>query len=137
MPSELKLHAHHDGDMRVVATARGQSVTMDYPLTSPETAGMTPLETLLAAVAGCATNTIALLLARSGQSLTGFETEVTAQRRDEHPTVLTSISVEFVLHGQVDEAIAARIIDQAQHKLCPVWAMIQPTTPISVTWRVV
>jgi len=137
MPSELKLHAHHDGDMRVMATARGHSLTMDYPLTSPETAGMTPLETLLAAVAGCATNTIALLLTRSGQSLTGLETQVTAQRRDEHPTVLTSIDVEFVLHGGVDAVVAEKVIDQAQHKLCPVWAMIQPTTPITVSWRVV
>jgi len=136
MPSELTLRAHHDGDMRVVATARGHSVTMDYPLTSPETAGMTPLETLLAAVAGCATNTIALLLARSGQSLRAMDTMVTAQRRDEHPTVLTSIGVEFVLHGEVDTVVAERVIEQAQHKLCPVWAMIQPTTPITVSWRV-
>ena len=136
MPSELHVQTRHDGEMRVVASARGHQMTMDYPLKSPETVGMTPLETLLAAVGGCATNTVALLLARAGQAPAGLELELPAQRRDEHPTVLTALSVVFVVRGQVDETVLAQVIDQAHHKLCPVWAMVQPTTPITTSWRI-
>ena len=138
MPSELTIHAAWEGGMRVSAGDGEHSVTVDYPLEpGQQVAGLTPLKMLLAAVAGCAGNTVALLLKKRDQPLEGLELTVRGPRRDEHPTVITDIAVEFVLHGDgIDPEIARHCITLADEKLCPVWAMIRPGTPITSSFRI-
>lgn len=138
MPSVLVIDAKYEGGMRVAAHDGEHSVLMDYPLQPDQpVAGMTPLKLLLSSLAGCIGNTLPLLLSKRGQHLTGLQVRVRAQRRDEHPTVLTSIEVELVLHGHdLDPEIVAHAVALAEEELCPVWAMIRPTTPITATHRI-
>lgn len=138
MPTELAIDATYEGGMCVSACDGEHSVLMDYPLQpGQQTAGMTPLKLLLSSLAGCMGNTLSLLLSRRDQQLTGLQVGVRAQRRDEHPTVLTSIEVELVLHGDdLDPEIVAHAVELAEEKLCPVWAMIRPATPVTTTWRI-
>jgi putative redox protein len=137
MPSELTVHAVHKGDMRIAATAGSHTLLMDYPLKGEEPAGMKPLEVLLSSLAGCVGSTVALFLKRARQPVSGVEVNVRALRRDEHPTVLTDISVEYVISGTgVEPAVVERTIAAADEKLCPVFAMLKPGTRISTSWRV-
>ncbi len=138
MPSELAIHATYEGGMRVSAGDGEHSVLMDYPLQQDQpVAGMTPLKLLLASLAGCIGNTLPLLLSRRDQHLTDLRVGVRAQRRDEHPTVLTSIEVALVLHGEdLDPEVVARAVALAEERLCPVWAMIRSATPITTTCRI-
>jgi putative redox protein len=138
MPTELVIDADYEGGMRVSAHDGDHSVLMDYPLQAGQpVAGMTPLKVLLSSLAGCIGNTLPLLLSKRNQHLTGLQVRVRAQRRDEHPTVLTSIEVELVLHGtNLDREIVAQAVTLAEEKLCPVWAMIRPATPITTTYRI-
>jgi putative redox protein len=138
MPSELVVRAEYQGDMRVTAGDGEHAVTMDYPLQAgQDLAGLTPLKLLLASLCGCAGNTVPMLLKKRDQRLRALEVTATGTRREEHPTVLTSIDVEFVLHGDLDPEVVAHCIAIADEKLCPVWAMLRAGTPITTSYRIV
>jgi putative redox protein len=139
MTSELLVRSEYEGGMRVRARSGPHEVLTDYPLPGApaELQGMRPLELLLASLSACAASTVALLLARMKEPAQGLEVQARATRRDEHPTVLTSIHLEFVVKGNgVSEASVARALAQAGEHLCPVWAMLKPGTPISTSIRV-
>lgn len=97
--------------MRVSAGTDGHTVQMDYPLKPGENlTGLTPLQLLLASLAGCSANTLmAVLVRRMQQPVRGMEVHARGVRRDEHPTVLTEIALEFVLRGSgIDPASVER-----------------------------
>jgi len=139
MPSELHVHASHEGGMRFSATTGRHSLTLDYPLAPDESgAGPTPLQALLASLAVCSGSTVGLVLTQMKQPFTGLDVEARALRRDEHPTVLTEISLEFIVRGPgVDPGVVQRALDVAETRLCPVWAMLKPGTAITASCRVV
>ena len=76
MPTELRLQAEHQGDMRWIAAAGGHAILMDYPIPAGPGEGMKPLEVLLASLAGCAGNTLVLLLKRSGQPVSAMSIDI-------------------------------------------------------------
>jgi putative redox protein len=136
--SELMVTASFKGGMKVDAEADGHRVRMDYPIPPQDTSeGFTPLQLLLASLAGCAGNVVPLLLQRMRQPLEGLRMNVRAQRRVEHPTVLTEIAVEFVLQGPgLDPGRVELAIRQAEEQLCPVWDMIRKAAPIRTSFRI-
>jgi putative redox protein len=138
MPTEMTVHAEYAGGMKVTATNGKHTLITDYPLApGQEAAGFRPMELLLVALAACAGSTVGLLLGRSKQPLEGLEVSVRAERRDEHPTVFNAIAMELLLRGAgLDRAVVERVIAQAEEKLCPVWAMLKASTPITTTWVV-
>jgi putative redox protein len=124
--------------MRFDATSGDHAVTIDYPLPADAcVAGMTPLQLLLASLAACSGSTLALLLKRMGQTVDGLEVTARGTRRDQHPTVLTQISLEFEVRGS---GIAPEMVEHAlrvaEDQLCPVWAMLKGGTPITTSWNV-
>ena len=124
--------------MRFTATAGEHEVTIDYPMQRDETvAGPTPLQLLLASLAACSGSTVALVLRRMEQPFETLEVHVRGRRRDEHPTVITDIDLEFVVSGtDVEVAAIERALKIAEDQLCPVWAMLKVGTPIRATFRV-
>jgi putative redox protein len=139
MPTEAHVHAVHEGGMRISAGDGTYSIAMDYPMpgADAEPVGITPLKTLLASLAGCSGNALAVLLAKMHQPVDGIEVDVRAVRRDEHPTVYTEIALEFLVRGNgVDPAAVERAVGLADEQICPVWAMLKPGTSISASWRV-
>ena len=136
MPTEIVMHAKHQGGMRVLADAGEHQVQMDYPI-APGNAGLTPLQLLLASLAGCAVSTLAALLRKGGQPVEGLEARVRGLRREEHPTVFTEIAMEFVLRGNgIDRAVVDRALAQAEQRVCPVWAMLKAGTQITASVRI-
>lgn len=138
MPTELRVHAVHEGGLRMRATNGPYTVTTDYPVTpNAQAAGFKPMELLLASLAACAGSVVASLLARLHQPVRGVEVEALGQRRDEHPTVFTAIALEFVVRGEgVEPSAVERAIAHAD-RLCPVLAMLTPGTPVTTSFRIV
>jgi putative redox protein len=139
VPSELTVRASYRGGMRFEAACGDHTVAIDYPLPADATVtGMTPLQLLLSSLAACSGSTLALLLKRMGQEPDSLEVTARGSRRDEHPTVLTSIQLEFELSGNaVTEDSVRKALAVAEDQLCPVWAMLKAGTPISASFRVV
>jgi putative redox protein len=133
--ADLTVRAVHLGEMLVDVHVREQTLKMDYPAgpgVSP-----TPLEVLLASLAACAANTLNLVLCRKmGAAVESLEVEARAERREEHPTVLTAIELVYHLRA---ESLVPEMVDRAvriaEDQLCPVLAMLRPGTQISSCWR--
>jgi putative redox protein len=138
MHQELSVHAVRESGMCFTASTGQHSVCLDYPLGPGATAGPTPLEMLLTSLAVCAGSTLALVLERMKQPLTGLAVEARGKRREEHPTVLTEIALDFVITGAgTDPDRVAQALKVAEEQLCPVWAMLKGGTPITATFHLV
>lgn len=135
MATELTIHAVHQGGMRFTAGNGTHEVEVDYPLQpgDPGT-GLRSLELLLASLATCAGNTLALVLGQMKQPIAGLEVDARAARREEHPTVLTGIHLAFAVHGEgVDRAAVEKAVTVAESQLAPVWIMVEAAAPITTS----
>ncbi len=139
MTTELSVHAVHLGGMRVLAGTASHKVLMDYPLQPGETGeGLTPLQMLLASLAACSANSVMVILKKMNQPIAGLEVEAHGLRREEHPTVLTGISLEFLVKGSgVAPDAVARSLKLSEEKICPVWNMLKGKTPITTSVQIV
>jgi putative redox protein len=127
--------------MEFAITDGEHKVTVDYPLPGVPGAqgglqGMTPLRLLLASLAGCSGSSVAALLRRDGQPVDRVEVEARGQRREEHPTVITDIALDFTVYGGVDPARVEHAIALSESTICPVWAMVKAGTPITSSFTV-
>jgi putative redox protein len=135
---EYSVEAVHQEGLRFVATAGSHSVTTDYPLKADDVgAGQRPLEMLLASLASCAGGALVVLLRRGGHRVGGLTVRARGVRRSEHPTVFTEIALEFVVCGNLERSVVAEALEQSEARVCPVWAMLKPATPISSSFRIV
>lgn len=138
MARDLCVRAVREQGMHFVVDTGQHSVHLDYPLGPGGTEGPTPLEMLLAALASCAGGTLALLLGRANTPPDGMDVEARGTRSEEHPTVLTHVDLEFVVHGaDLQPETIARSLKLAEEQLCPVWAMLRPGTVIDHSFRIV
>jgi putative redox protein len=136
MRVDLSVLARHFGEMRVNVDVRGHNLSMDYPATGGK--DPTPLEVLLASLAACAANTLNMVLCRKmGAKVTSLDVEAKAQRREEHPTLLTKIELVYHLRG---DGLAPEMVDRAlriaEDQLCPVLAMLRPGVEIGSSWQI-
>jgi len=130
MRADLTVRAVHREDMRIDVYVRDRILSMDYP--SRPGADPTPLEVLLASLAACAGNTLNMVLRRKiGAKLDSLEVEARAERREEHPTVLTAIELVYHLRGEIAPEVLNRAIRLAEDQLCPVLAMLRQGTKIT------
>jgi len=137
MPVELTIHAVHQGGMRFTAGNGTHEVQVDYPLQPGDPGiGLRSLELLLASLATCAGNTVALVLDQMQQPITGLEVDARASRREEHPTVLTDIHLAFAVHGAgLERAAVEKAVTDAGSQLAPVWIMVEAGTPVTTSVR--
>jgi uncharacterized OsmC-like protein len=136
MRTDLCVRAEQLGEMRVDVHVRQQVLAMDYPARD---GGLpTPLEVLLASLAACAANTLALVLRRKmGVTVDALEVEARAERRAGHPTVLTEIELGYCVGAAaLDQDTLDRALRTAEDMLCPVLAMLRPGTKITSTARI-
>lgn len=135
MRTDLTVRAKHLGEMRVDAHVREHILPMNYPAVAGKSP--TPLEVLLASLAACAANTLHLVLCRKmGVKLDSLEVEVRAERRAEHPTVLTTIELVYHIRAEsLNSETVEEALREAEGRLCPVLAMLRPGTEITSSWR--
>ena len=86
-----------------------------------------PVQVVLAAVAGCSGMDVISLLRKKRQQVTGYEIEVTAERRDEHPRAFTRIEILHRVRGHdVSPAAVEDAIRLSDTRYCSVHAMLEP-----------
>lgn len=133
---EYIAEAVHEDGMRFHVTAGSHSVETDYPLQAAEVgSGPRPLELLLGSLASCAGGSVIALLRRAGQPVGRLKVSAKGRRRAEHPTVFTDIALEFVVCGKADLGAVTRAVEQSESLICPVWAMLKPSTNITTSIR--
>src|SRR5262245_20847808 len=77
----------------------GYTVYMDATAAAGGGKGLTPMELVLIGLAGCSAMDVIAILRKKRQPVEGLEVRVHGWRREEHPTVFTSINLEYLVHG--------------------------------------
>lgn len=137
MASEIVTEVVHRGGMRFDGISRsGKTVELDFAPPGEPVEGYTPLELLLASLAACSGQVTAGLLKRMGQEVAGFRVVARGEKKDIHPTVLTSVALTFEFTGgRLEPASVERALALSEERYCPVWAMLKASVPIKAEFR--
>lgn len=136
MAQEMQVSARWETGWRFEAeTGTGFRVALDGA--EPHTA-MSPMETLLVALASCTGVSVISVLQKMRQDVTGYELRVSGVRAETHPKVFVEIAVEhrFTGHNLRPESVA-RAIELSETRYCGVEAMLSKTAHIIHTYSLV
>lgn len=118
-----------------VETGAGQH---RLPLDGDGQAGPSPMDLLVAGLAGCTGMDVVATLRKMRQDVAGLEVAVHGTRQEEHPRVYREIHVEYVISGRhVREAAVRRAIALSETKYCGVGATLAQTATITTAFRIV
>ncbi len=138
MAKEVHADVVFKGGMRFngVSGRSGRSVEIDFAAEGEDVDGFVPLELLLASLSSCSGQVVVGLLKRMGQEVQDLLVHAKGTKREIHPTVLTSIELDFEFRGgRVDGPSVEKAIALSEERFCPVWAMLKPVVPIKTTHR--
>lgn len=113
------------GGLRVeVVTESGFPIAFDAAEAGTTQSAPSPIETVLAALAGCTSMDVVSILRKKRQRATSYEIAVTGEKADEHPRVYTRIVIEHRVAGDVVPEALRRSIELSATHYCPVSAML-------------
>lgn len=98
--------------------------------------GLSPMDNLLAAAAGCTAMDVISILRKMRQDVDTYRVEASGSKREEHPRVFTDLSFSHFFSGDLSAESAARAIELSITRYCPVNAMLRATAPIACRYSV-
>ena len=109
----------------------GHSILIDN--TSKEGAtGVSPMETVLMAVAGCSGIDVVSILKKQRQTITDFKAEVEGERvQVDDAKPFKHIKVIFKLEGDIDPKKAQKAAELSFEKYCSVSKTLEPNVDVS------
>ncbi len=125
----LEVTTRWEGDLRFVArnTAQGE-----VKMGSGEPERLSPMEMLLAGLAGCSAVDVVLILQKKRVPLVRFEVAVRGERRDEHPRVYTHIHMIYRFWADgLRPKDAEQAIRLSHEKYCSASAMLGAVAEIT------
>lgn len=85
----------------------------------PDKQAGSPMEFLLAGVAGCTAVDIVLILQKQRQKVTGVEVEASGTRAEEYPMVYTDVDLLYIIRGEdIDPKAVEKAIELSEEKYC-------------------
>ncbi|AQY21862.1 OsmC family protein [Riemerella anatipestifer] len=127
---KITLNRINDDFLFECTNSAGNSILLDNT-SQPNPKGVSPMETMLMAVAGCSGIDMVSILKKQRQNLTSFKAEVEGTRvpiDDAKP--FKSISVKFLLQGEIDEKKALKAAQLSFEKYCSVSKTLEPNVGI-------
>ena len=88
--------------------------------------GLTPMELILAGVAGCIGIDVTMLLGKNLENITKIDIQTEGSRRKEMPTSFTEIKTTFIVEGEIDTQRFWKAIRLGHKKYCAVSASLKP-----------
>lgn len=136
MAQELEIRARHVAGLQFIAeTETGHTVLLD---THEHNTGVTPMEMLLASLAGCSGISIISILQKKQQNVTHYEVRVHGKRAETHPQVFTEITVEHILTGHnIKPAAVERAVELAETRYCSVSVMLSKVVQLKHSYRII
>jgi len=102
-----------------------------------ENSAARPMEFLAIGLAGCTGMDVISILQKKKQAVTDFQVQIHAQRVDEHPKVISSAVIEYLISGKdVEEAAVLRAIELSAEKYCPAQAMLGKAFPMQLVYKI-
>jgi putative redox protein len=96
-----------------------------------------PVQAVLGATGGCSGMDVISILRKQRQQVTGYEIEITAERREEHPRAFTRIDILHRVRGHdVSPAAVEEAIRLSDTKYCSVHAMLAPAVTMTSRFEI-
>lgn len=140
MSTDTTLHATLTTGTRFqIETPSGHHLTLDTTGQSPEQPSTaSPMETLLAALAGCSGISMLSILRKKRQNITHYEVHVCGTQAETYPHVFTEIRVEHILTGHaLQEEATQRALQLTEERYCSISVMLSKTTTLTQTFRII
>ena len=128
---------HHEGGMRFrTETGTGRAIRFGDHAEDEE---LSPVETVLAALAACSAMDVVSIALKKRQSFRRYDITVAGEQRDAYPQVFTRIDIVHEVEGdEVSTEAIRRCIELSAGKYCPVNAMLAAgATEIHHGYRIV
>ncbi|WP_343663472.1 OsmC family protein [Chryseobacterium mucoviscidosis] len=127
---KISLNRINDDFLFECTNSQGNSILLDNT-TQPGAKGVSPMESVLMAVAGCSGIDVVSILKKQRQEITDFKAEVEGERipiDDAKP--FKSIKVKFLLKGNIDPKKAQKAAQLSFEKYCSVSKTLEPNVEI-------
>jgi putative redox protein len=99
--------------------------------------GISPMELLLAGLAGCTGMDIASILTKQRQPFVDLKGKVRGKRATDYPMVFTELEVTYLLWGEnIDTKAVERAIQLSEEKYCSVGIMLAKVAPIRTSYQI-
>lgn len=109
----------------------GNKILLDNT-SQPDAKGVSPMESILMALAGCSGIDIVSILKKQRQEITGFSAEVEGERvQVDDAKPFKSILVKFFLEGNIDPKKALKSAELSFDKYCSVSKTLEPNVAIA------
>lgn len=128
---KIILNRINDDYLFECTNSAGNSILLDNT-SQPGAKGVSPMESVLMAVAGCSGIDVVSILKKQRQNITSFNAEVEGERvviDDAKP--FKSITVKFILEGDIDSKKAYKAAELSFDKYCSVSKTLEPNVEIS------
>ena len=118
---------------------KGLSVNFDAPVKyGGEETALTPMETVLASLAGCTSFDVVSILKKKRQNISDYSIETEAERTDEPPEVFTKIHIKYIVKGKnISKEAVEKAIQLSHDKYCSVGAMLKKTAEITTSYEII
>ena len=95
-----------------------------------------PVEMVLMALGACSAIDVVSILRKSRTPSEELRVELTAERREEHPRIFTTIHLEFIVRGTgIKPPALERAIKLSEETYCSVAGMLRGTAEITSSYR--
>lgn len=122
------------GSTFIGKNARGGSVQMG---TLNERPGVSPMELILAGLAGCTGIDIVDIMEKKRQPLKALKVVVRGKRTDCYPKKYSDIEITYQIWGDdIDPRAVERAIELSEKKYCSVSAMLRSEVNISSNYQI-
>lgn len=115
---------------------QGVSADARITLDSAGKAGPSPVQTLAFALAGCMGMDVVYILRKGRFDLRGLTVSLVAERAQEDPHRITSVTIDFAVTGAVPDAQVRRAIDLSHEKYCSVWHSMRQDIPFTSRYTI-
>jgi len=110
----------------------GNSILLDNISESDGTKAVSPMESLLMAVAGCSGIDMVSIMKKQRQELTNFSAEVEGERiQEDDAKPFKNIMVKFFLEGKIDPNKARKAAELSFVKYCSVSKTLEPKVTVN------
>lgn len=99
-------------------------------------AGLSPVQTLGVALAGCMSADVAFVLTRGRHAFRALSAHLVAERAQSDPHRLVRVALQFTVTGDVPHEAVARAIDLSREKYCSVWHSMRQDIELTTAFDV-
>ncbi len=127
---KITLNRINDDFLFECSNSAGKSILLDNT-SQPNANGVSPMESVLMAVAGCSGIDVVSILKKQRQEITDFKAEVEGERvQIEEAKPFKTIKVSFFLKGNIDPKKAKKAAELSFEKYCSVSKTLEPNVEV-------